>query len=140
MAQRGIREFDAKRLLARFLPEYLDDFAYKGEVALIGPETDPDHLVSENPWLLEKRLVVKPDQLFGKRGVHGLVMLNASWEEVKEYLKKNMNREVTIGGVKGTLTHFLVEPYVPHDKEFYVAISSDRDGDTIYFSTEGAFA
>ncbi|HOK58432.1 MAG TPA: ATP citrate lyase citrate-binding domain-containing protein [Methanothrix sp.] len=137
MAQRGIREFDAKRLLARFLPEYLDDFDYRGEVALIGPETDLDRTVFENPWILEKRLVVKPDQLFGKRGVHGLVLLNASWDDVREYLSRNMKREVTIGGVRGVLDHFLVEPYVPHENEFYVAISSDRDGDTIYFSTQG---
>lgn len=82
----GIREFDAKRLLARYLPEYLDDFEYSGEVAIIGPATDLERTVSENPWILEKRLVVKPDQLFGKRGVHGLVMLNASWDDVREYL------------------------------------------------------
>ncbi|MGD9912362.1 MAG: ATPase, partial [Methanothrix sp.] len=122
MAQRGIREFDAKRLLARFLPEYLDDFDYRGDVALIGPETDLDSIVSKNPWILEKRLVVKPDQLFGKRGVHGLVLLNASWDDVREYLSENMNREVTIGGVRGILDHFLVEPYVPHENELYVAI------------------
>jgi len=44
MAQRGIREYDAKNLLARYLPEYLDDFSYKGNLALVGPETDIEEL------------------------------------------------------------------------------------------------
>ena len=37
------------------------------------------------------------------------------------------------------LTHFLVEPFVPHDKnkEYYVAITSNREGDAIYFSAHG---
>ena len=64
MAQRGIREYDAKRLLARFLPEYLNDFSYKGDLALVGPETDLEELASTHPWLKTARLVVKPDQLF----------------------------------------------------------------------------
>jgi len=68
MAQRGIREYDAKNLLARYLPEYLDDFSYKGNLALVGPETDIEGLEAENPWLKTTRLVVKPDQLFGREG------------------------------------------------------------------------
>jgi len=30
-----------------------------------------------------------------------------------------------------------VEPFVPHEEEFYAAISSDTDGENIFFSTEG---
>ena len=51
MAQRGIREYDAKRLLARILPEYLNEFSYKGDLALVGPDTDLKELVSTHPWL-----------------------------------------------------------------------------------------
>jgi hypothetical protein len=65
MAQRGIREYDAKRLLAGFLPQYLNEFSYKGDLALVGPETDLEELASTNPRLKTARLVVKPDQLFG---------------------------------------------------------------------------
>jgi len=137
MAQRGIREFDAKRMLARLLPEYLNDFNYKGEVALAGPDTDLDNMAAENLWITKKRLVVKPDQLFGKRGVHGLVLLDATWSEVRNYIEKNMGSEAVVGGTVGTLTHFLIEPYIPHEEELYIAISSDYTGDTIYFSTEG---
>ena len=60
MAQRGIREYDAKNLLARYLPEYLDDFSYKGNLALVGPETDIEELEAENQRLkkmyIEERL------------------------------------------------------------------------------------
>jgi ATP-citrate lyase beta-subunit len=137
MAQRGIREYDAKRLLARFLPEYLNEFSYKGDLALVGPETDLEVLVAANPWLKTERLVVKPDQLFGKRGKHGLVLLNANWDEAKKYLKENMGAEVVVGGIAGRLTHFLIEPFIAHEEEFYLAISSDYDGDNIFFSSEG---
>jgi ATP-citrate lyase beta-subunit len=44
---------------------------------------------------------------------------------------------VTIGEVTGELTHFLIEPFVKADREYYVAISSKRDGDEVLFSTEG---
>ncbi len=137
MAQRGIREYDAKRMLAKHLPGYLDDFSYKGEIALISPETDLESLAAENPWLKSKKLVVKPDQLFGKRGKHGLILLDASWDDAKRYIKDNMCAEAVVGGIAGRLTHFLVEPFVPHKEELYVAISPDDDKDVIYFSPEG---
>jgi ATP-citrate lyase beta-subunit len=35
------------------------------------------------------------------------------------------------------LTHFIIEPFVPHKGEFYTAIKSNREGDTIYFSNHG---
>ncbi len=137
MAQRGIREYDAKRLLAKYLPDYLKDFSYKGEIVLVGPETDLDKLTAENPWLKTAKLVIKPDQLFGKRGKHGLILLDATWDQAKRYLKDNIGSEAVVGGVSGRLTHFLIEPFIPHREEFYVAISSDYEGDNIYFSAEG---
>jgi len=137
MAQRGIREYDAKRLLAKYLPEYLNEFSYKGDLALVSPETDLEELAAANPWLKTERLVVKPDQLFGKRGKHGLVLLDANWDGARKYLKENMGVEVAVGGVAGRLTHFLIEPFIPHREELYVAISSDYDGDNIFFSPEG---
>ena len=114
MAQRGIREYDAKRMLAKYLPDYLTDFSYRGEIALVSPDTDLDSLAAENPWLKAKKLVVKPDQLFGKRGKLGLVLLDATWNEARAYLKENMGSEAVVGGMEGKLTHFLVEPFVPH--------------------------
>jgi ATP-citrate lyase beta-subunit len=48
-----------------------------------------------------------------------------------------MNKDTTVGKVTDKLTHFIIEPYVAHKGEFYVAIKSNRDGDTIYFSNHG---
>jgi ATP-citrate lyase beta-subunit len=104
---------------------------------LVGPETDMKKVAVDNPWLKNKRLVVKPDQLFGKRGKSGLILLDASWAEASKFISGKMKKMATVGGVKGKLTHFLVEPYVEHDKEFYVAIRMEEDGDVVYFSTRG---
>ncbi|OPY51419.1 MAG: succinyl-CoA synthetase subunit beta [Methanosaeta sp. PtaU1.Bin112] len=137
MAQRGIREYDAKRLLAGFLPQYLKEFSYKGDLALVGPETDLEELASVHPWLKTSKLVVKPDQLFGKRGKYGLVLLDADWDSAKKYLQENMGALVTVGNITGRLSHFLIEPFIPHEEELYVAISSESDGDNIFFSMKG---
>lgn len=137
MAQRGIREYDAKRMLAQYLPDYLKDFSYKGDMVLVGPDTDLKSLEEKNSWLKTRKLVVKPDQLFGKRGKHGLILLDATWEEAQKYLKENKGAEIVVGGVAGKLTHFLVEPFVPHHEELYAAISSDSNGENIFFSQMG---
>lgn len=140
MAQRGIREYTAKKMLARYWSEYFKDLeTYEGRLALVDPETDMDALVSKNPWLKTEKLVVKPDQLFGKRGKLNLILLDATFDQVKEWITERMGKDVTIGKVTDRLTHFLIEPFVPHDKnkEYYVAITSNREGDTIHFSTHG---
>ena len=140
MAQKGIREYDAKRMLATELPKYLGGgLSYEGRVALVGPETDLDELAKQNPWLAKDKLVVKPDQLFGKRGKHGLLLLDADWKKAKGWIKERMNTKTKVGETEGTLTHFLIEPFVPHDEdeEWYVAMRSERENDLVYFSIKG---
>ena len=138
MAQRGIREYDAKRMLAAYLPEFSGGkFKLPEERALVTPARSIDEAASEHPWIKEKKLVVKPDQLFGKRGKHGLILLNADFDEAKRWIEERMNSIADITGVKGRLTHFLVEPYIEHDEEYYIAIKDDREEDHIYFSTAG---
>ena len=90
-------------------------------MALVTPQTNLALLHIEYPWLQSEKMVVKPDQLFGKRGKHELVLLDASLEEVKAFLDKNLGRKVRVGGVDGTLTHFLIEPFVEHKQEYYLA-------------------
>ncbi|MCK4429362.1 MAG: ATPase, partial [Candidatus Aenigmarchaeota archaeon] len=77
------------------------------------------------------------DQLFGKRGKHGLIKANATFDEAREWIKERMNKEVTVGRVTDKLTHFLIEPFVPHEKEYYIAIKSERNGNVVYFSNSG---
>jgi ATP-citrate lyase beta-subunit len=140
MAQRGIREYHGKAILHRSWGDYFgDDLRYPFQAVLVGPETDLGTLPEEHPWLREGRLVVKPDQLFGKRGKHGLVYVNRSWDEVRTWIEEHRGKRVTIGKVEGTLTHFLVEPFVPHapEEEHYLAMTTGDEGDTVYMSAAG---
>ncbi len=140
MAQRGIREYHAKKMMAKYWSEYFRNLpAYEGKVALISSETSLDDLASQTPWLRAEKLVAKPDQLFGKRGKHGLILLDATYEETKKWIKDRMDKPTKIGKAVDKLSHFLVEPYIPHskEKEYYVAITSNREGDAIHFSTHG---
>ena len=138
MAQRGVREYDGKRMMAGYWRDYWGDLpAYDGKIALVGPDADMDLLQREHPWLSAGKLVAKPDQLFGKRGKHGLVKVANDFSEARQWISERMNKEVTIGKVTDRLTHFLIEPFTPHEGEYYVAIKSERDGDAIYFSNHG---
>jgi len=138
LAQRGIREYHAKKMLAKYLPKFFNGkFSMHDKFALVTPEKSIDNVAKENPWMTKEKLVVKPDQLFGKRGKHGLVLLNASFEQAKKWIERMMNKEIRIGKVTGKLTHFLIEPYIEYNKEYYVAIKDGRECDHIYFSTAG---
>ncbi|MFX1386017.1 MAG: ATP citrate lyase citrate-binding domain-containing protein [Promethearchaeota archaeon] len=137
MAQKNIYEYDAKKLLANQLPKYFPDFNFHNKLAIIESNTDLDRLVNENPWIKSVKVVVKPDQLFGKRGKAKLILLDADLNQVKNFCKDNLNKEFLIGNVKGNLTRLLVEPFIPHEKEYYVSITSDRENDIIHFSLEG---
>ncbi len=138
MAQRGIREYDAKKMMARYWKDYFDGVpAYQGRCVLVTPEVSLEKLAHKEKWLAKEKLVVKPDQLFGKRGKHGLILAGASLAEAKKWIAARMNKETTVGAVTDKLTHFLVEPFTPHKEEYYVAVKSEREGDVIYFSTQG---
>lgn len=138
MAQRGIREYDAKKMLAKYWTDYVSKkFKYSGKVALVDPNTNMEKLASKHTWLKNEKLVVKPDQLFGKRGKHGLILLNASFNEAKKWIKERMNKETKVGKVTDKLTHFIIEPFTPHKGEYYIAIKGSRKGDIVYFSNNG---
>jgi ATP citrate (pro-S)-lyase len=85
--------------------------------------------------VLSSKLVVKPDQLIKRRGKSGLLLLNASWEEVQAWVSARLGTEIEVSGVKGPLTHFIVEPFVPHGEsdEYYVCIQSNRYGEEVMF-------
>ncbi|MGM0598205.1 MAG: ATP citrate lyase citrate-binding domain-containing protein [Candidatus Rifleibacteriota bacterium] len=138
MAQRGIREYHGKKLLARHLDAYLEDsIGYDGKIVLVSKDTDWEKLQQDNPWLTKEKLVAKPDQLFGKRGKHGLVLVNKDFAETQNWIKERLGKKQTVNGIEGTLTHFIIEPCVEHEHEFYAAIKTSADGDVIYFSLEG---
>ena len=130
MARRKVRECTGKLLLERFMSIGL-------KCCQVNEKTDLEKLAKENPWLKAMKLVVKPDMLFGKRGKSNLVLLDADWNSAKDFIKKHMKKEAEVSGVKGILTHFIVEPFIPHREEYYFSMSTERDSDVILFSTAG---
>lgn len=138
MAQKAIREYDAKKILQERWGDYFGDtVVYAGKAVQVNPDSDWDQLKTENGWLQSGRIAVKPDQLIGKRGKHGLILLDADFETAKKWVLERMNKPVTIGQVTGVLRQFIIEPFLPQKVEYYLAIKSDRAADTIYFSPSG---
>jgi hypothetical protein len=83
------------------------------------------------PFLLQPgaKFVAKPDQLIKRRGKSGLLKLNATWPEAKEWIEARANKVQKVEHVEGVLRNFLVEPFVPHpqDTEYYININSVRE-------------
>ncbi|KAL1914158.1 uncharacterized protein VTP21DRAFT_10808, partial [Calcarisporiella thermophila] len=98
-----------------------------------------DALEQTHPWLLTEKLVAKPDQLIKRRGKSGLLLLNADWAKVREWITGHAGKEITVDKVTGILKTFLVEPFIPHpsNTEYYICINSVREGDNILFTHEG---
>ncbi|HJX23193.1 MAG TPA: ATP citrate lyase citrate-binding domain-containing protein [Candidatus Bathyarchaeia archaeon] len=140
MAQKAIREYDVKKMIARLLPNYSGgSVTIPDKCVQVRLETKFADLEHENPWLVTTKLVVKPDQLIKRRGKVGLVLLDASWDEAKNWITERINKEITSGTVTGRLNTFIVEPFVPHDAkdEYYFAMRSVREGDEILFYRQG---
>ncbi len=138
MAQRPVREYTAKNMMANNWTDYFkNSITYHARFAGVSPETDLNLLAKDQEWLKHERLVAKPDMIIGKRGKLGLVLLNQDWPTVKQWLEEKRNQEIVIGNTKGRLTHFLIEPYVQTDNEYYISISSNKDGNEILFSDAG---
>ncbi|KAB2577419.1 ATP-grasp fold succinyl-CoA synthetase-type [Lasiodiplodia theobromae] len=93
------------------------------------------------PWLLQEgaKFVAKPDQLIKRRGKSGLLALNKSWSEARQWVEERAGKPQKVEHVEGILRQFLVEPFVPHpqDTEYYININSAREGDWILFTHEG---
>ena len=130
VARKKIREIDAKKIIC-------SQFGWNYQGILVDSSTNLETLPGQYPWLHSGKVVVKPDQLFGQRKKHGLVLINATFNEAKMFISEKMNETVVIGKAEGKLTHFLIEPYVPHDKEYYLSFDSQRDYDLIHFSEQG---
>jgi ATP citrate (pro-S)-lyase len=83
------------------------------------------------PWLLVpgSKFVAKPDQLIKRRGKSGLLALNKTWAEAREWIEARATKNVQVETVTGVLRTFLVEPFVPHDAstEAYICINSVRE-------------
>ncbi|XP_023537158.1 ATP-citrate synthase alpha chain protein 1-like isoform X1 [Cucurbita pepo subsp. pepo] len=136
MARKKIREFDSKRLLKEHFKR-ISGRELPIQSAQVTESTDFNELVEREPWLSSSKLVVKPDMLFGKRGKSGLVALNLDLAQVAAFVKERLGKEVSMGGCKGPITTFIVEPFIPHSEEYYLNIVSERLGCSISFSECG---
>ncbi|KAF7301109.1 ATP citrate lyase isoform 2 [Mycena indigotica] len=157
MASKPIREYDAKLLLAHWLPlappptasypSVNKDFKFpKPRVAQLGWSEgvfDDQYLIAPR-WIdpSATKLVAKPDMLIKRRGKAGLLGLNKTWEGTdgaKAWIKERAGKPVKVEHTTGTLTTFIVEPFLPHpsNTEYYVCINSGREGDAILFTHEG---
>jgi len=142
MSARAVREYHGKKLIARHVKDLsggvhvIDDRS-----VLITPETDLESLGldEDTSWLLDAELVVKPDQLIKRRGKAGLVGIKLDWQGVQKWIQERMEKEIQVDHVTGTLDHFIVEPFVPHDQkdEYYVCIQSNREGEDVLFYSQG---
>lgn len=147
MSAKAIREFDGKRILSSALPAFhLEKHFAQISAAKLGAGETKDEffgaIEDANPWLLtlgDVKLVVKPDQLIKRRGKANLLLLNATWDAVKDWVWERINKPIQVETVTGVLTHFIVEPFVRHAgaDEHYVCIVSNRTGEEILFYHEG---
>lgn len=156
MAQKAIREFDAKSILAKHWDKYFPNFTYAYETVLVQNGTELKDAAKTKSWLKEKALVAKPDMLFGKRGKNGLVLFRdskpgdvkldiaASWIDEKANGKQKVyfsfDGDTPTGEAnEDFLTHFVVEPFTPHaqEEEYYISATCVGDDDVLYMSAEG---
>lgn len=136
MSAKAVYEANGKKILGHALPH---GTIVTPLCATVTPTTDWQQLLRENPWLNEKKLVAKPDQLIKRRGKLGLVKVNVDAAQAQEWIASKMNTELAIGSAKGVLNHFVIEPFVAHEQqdEHYICIYAQRDCNTVLFYHEG---
>lgn len=124
MAQVWIREFDAKKMYFDFIGQKYNGY----KISKISEIQNID----EN-----RKYVAKPDMLFGKRGKYGLVWVALDKQETWYWIHERFQKQMEISGVGWTLDVFIVEDFVPHNDEYYISFSAERDYDLVNFSFEG---
>ncbi|MBA1420699.1 MAG: ATPase [Epsilonproteobacteria bacterium] len=156
MAQKAIREYDAKSILAKHWDKYFPDFTYAYETVMVQNGSELAEAAKTKTWLNEKALVAKPDMLFGKRGKNDLVLFKdqkpgdvslakaISWIDEKSGTEQKVYFSFDGDTPTGEpsvdmLTHFVVEPFTPHtqEEEYYISATCVGDEDMLYMSAEG---
>ena len=83
-----------------------------------------DRLAQANPWLREGMLVVKAHEAIGSRMKLGLVKVGLDLDAAKRAAAEMFGRMV--GGM--VITQVILSEQIPHEKEYYLAVKSTRDG------------
>lgn len=141
MSAKAVSEKSGKSLLYKYLNGVN---VVKNPLATYRAPSEENHiswdtLAAQNPWVTQKALVAKPDQLIKRRGKLGLIKVNADFKQVKQWVDDRAGKDTKVGSATGKLKTFLIEPFVPHaqDEECYISIYSHRNGDTILFHHQG---
>jgi ATP-citrate lyase beta-subunit len=148
MAQRAIREYEGKRIFDTGWANHFGQFRYDFHAA--GVATGEELLAlatdTEYAWLREAPLVVKPDMVFGKRGLNDLVLYKLATagdvrlDDAARWIDQKRAQTTTLlSGQSGVLSRFIVEPFVVHDSdtEYYIAAVVGEDSDTLSISAQG---
>lgn len=146
MAQRPIREHSAKNILHKHWKTYFPNFDYALKSALVDSKTPIETIVQKNPWLQTESLVVKPDMLFGKRGLNDLVYLkeekpgDVNLQKALNWIEAKVQSKTTLkSGIEGELDTFIIEPFCSFNNspEYYLAFTVEADCDILFFSEQG---
>jgi ATP-citrate lyase beta-subunit len=142
MSQKPIREYDAKKLLSTQWKKYFGDteleFNFKSH--LIKTADHANYPTANAQDWLSKKLVTKPDELFGKRGKNGLVLVNKNLTESLEWIKeKSATTTALQSGVSGVLNTFVIEPFLAHkpEDEYYLSFTTKREYTELNISKSG---
>jgi ATP citrate (pro-S)-lyase len=92
MSAKAIREAKGKQLLGK----HLSSVIVPVQLATYNATVSWDSLISANPWLLNQKLVVKPDQLIKRRGKLGLIKVNVDLNEAKKWISEKMDQEIMV--------------------------------------------
>ncbi len=86
MAQRAIKEYDAKCLLDRYVEEKSHQGIHRLQKKAAFREGEKWHeLLKNNPWLKNNSLVIKPDILIGRRNKNNLLLLDIDEKTAKKF-------------------------------------------------------
>ncbi len=101
--------------------------------AVVTSVDQAEHLADANPWLCEGKTVVKAHEALGSRFKLGLVKIDLNCKEaekaVKEMIGKNVNGLI--------ISQVIIAEMIPHEKEYYMAVKSTREGADILIAGLG---
>jgi ATP-citrate lyase beta-subunit len=148
MAQRAIREYEGKRIFHDDWSRHFGQFRYDFLAASVATGEELSGLAEQDGyhWLRERPLVVKPDMIFGKRGLNGLVLYriqtpgDVTLDAAVRWIDEQRARTTTLlGGQSGVLSRFIVEPFVAHNSaaEYYIAAVMGDNADMLSLSAQG---
>jgi len=92
-----------------------------------------DGLVSANPWMSGRKMVVKAHEALGSRFKLGLVKIDLDIDGVKKASEEILGREVK--GLK--ISQVIIAEMIEHKEEYYLAVQSTREGAEILMAKFG---